>query len=282
MGFLKAVTHETSTTDPANRLSATLDRLSTPDTSGSAHILWGFFAVAALTAAVAICFTPGAERRFSAAISLPQAIPGHSPAILAQTEAPPPRPAAQPAPQPAPQMRTVQLSRPVEPPRPAPATADEQLLARLQMLEKQIGAVTGSIQGGTKAELPGITPAEDPKAADEPAPVEEAKQVRTVPVESPAGVEQAVSRTVFGVDLGSEPSFGALRIRWDNLRRKYPELARLSPRISVRDNSGKVELRLIAGPFENAADAAKACASLLSKGAVCDGGLFDGQRLPAS
>jgi hypothetical protein len=71
-------------------------------------------------------------------------------------------------------------------------------------------------------------------------------------------------------------------MRWDNLRRQYPELSRLSPRISVRDNKGKVELRLIAGPFENAADAAKACAGLLSKGAVCDGGLFDGQRLPAS
>jgi hypothetical protein len=150
------------------------------------------------------------------------------------------------------------------------------------MLEKQIGAVTGSIQGGPKAELPGITPAEEAKVVEEPAPVEEPKQVRTVAVESPDGIDQAVSRTVFGVDLGSEPSFGALRIRWDNLRRKYPELARLSPRISVRDNSGKVELRLIAGPFENAADAAKACASLLSKGAVCDGGLFDGQRLPAS
>lgn len=279
MGFLKAVTHETSTPDPVNRLSATLDRLSAPDTSGSAHILWGFFAVAALTAAVAICFTPGAERRFSAAISLPTALPGHSPAILAQTE-----PAPQPVPQPAqPAVRTVEINKPAEPPRPALSTADEQLLARLQMLEKQIGAVTGSIQGGAKAELPGITPAEEPKAAEVvPAPVEEPKQVRTVSVEPPAGTEQAVSRTVFGVDLGSEPSFGALRIRWDNLRRKYPELARLSPRISVRDNSGKVELRLIAGPFENAADAAKACASLLSKGAVCDGGLFDGQRLPAS
>lgn len=280
MGFLKAVTHESSTTDPVNRLSATLDRLSTPDTSGSAHILWGFFAVAALTAAIAICFTPGAERRFSAAISLPPSVPGHASAVLAQAEAPP-QPAAQPIP-PAQPIRTVEINRPAEPPRPAPATADEQLLARLQMLEKQIGAVTGSIQGSAKAELPGITPTEEPKAVEEPAPAEEPKQVRTVAVEPAAGVDQAVSRTVFGVDLGSEPSFGALRIRWDNLRRKYPELARLSPRISVRDNSGKVELRLIAGPFENAADAAKACASLLSKGAVCDGGLFDGQRLPAS
>lgn len=271
------MTHETSTTDPLNRLSATLDRLSAPDTSGSAHILWGFFAIAAVTAAIAICFTPGAGRRFSAAISTPQSLPGHTPAILAQTEGPHP-----PVQQPVPQMRTVEINKPAELPRPAPvpATADEQLLARLQILEKQIGAVTGSIQGA-RADLPGITPAEEPKALEEPA-VEEPKQVRTVPVEAPAGADQPVSRTVFGVDLGSEPSFGALRIRWDNLRRKYPELARLSPRISVRDNSGKVELRLIAGPFENAADAAKACASLLSKGAVCDGGLFDGQRLPAS
>jgi hypothetical protein len=91
-----------------------------------------------------------------------------------------------------------------------------------------------------------------------------------------------LTQTTFGVDLGSETSFGGLRTRWDNLRKQYPELGRLSPRISARDKNGKVELRLIAGPFSNAADAAKACASLLTKGTLCDGGLFEGQRLPAS
>lgn len=238
--------------DPQARLSSTiLDRLNTGDGTSSVYILWGFFALAGIAAAVAICFTPGAERRFTAAISLP-------PGIAAPAE---PRKIA---------------TRPQEP------AAGKEMLARVKALEEQLGAITGSISRAPPATVPslpaGITPGADLKPV-------KTTSIPLQPAESAEPAEMAdtsVSHTLFAVDLGAETSFGGLRARWDKLRKKYPDIAHLSPRIAVRDNKGKVELRLIAGPFENAADAARACAELLAKGTACDGSLFDGQRLPAS
>jgi len=240
MEFLKSVIQEAHPHETPARLSSTLlERMNTAEGSSSLYILWGFFAFASVAAAVAICFTPGADRRFTTAMSTPSPAASRSPALA--------------------RLETAR----------APEVTPEELLqARLRALEEQLGTMaTGSIP--PPAPAPGVTPAE-------PTPV------RTTAMTAEVDPEPPVTRTSFGIDLGSESSFGPLRIRWENLRRKYPELARLSPRISVRDNAGNVELRLIAGPFENAADAAKACASLLAKGAVCDGGLFDGQRLPQS
>jgi len=217
--------------------------------------MWGFFALAAFMAAVAICFTPGAERRFSAAISLPPAL---APAPVAQLE----------------------TSRPIPPPSQQLQKAENDALTeRLKSLEQQIDLLTtGSIPSISREAAPEPKPAASdvtPAAAEaRPFPVTSSSEVRPT--------DPATSQTTFGIDLGAEPSFGALRTRWDGLRRQHPELARFSPRVSARDKSGRVELRLIAGPFENAADAAKACASLLAKGTLCDGSLFDGQRLPAS
>jgi hypothetical protein len=237
------VTQEAFTPETPARLSATIfERLNAAEGSSSIYILWGFFAFAAVAAAIAVCFTPGAERRISTAISIPSD-QSRSPA-LARLDA---ARAAEPAP-------------------------DAATLARLKALEEQIGSMTGSIDSASPP------PQQVASSVTPTAP----RQVQTESIALEGQADTSPTRTMFGVDLGSESSFGALRMRWDNLRRQYPELSRLSPRISVRDNKGKVELRLIAGPFENAADAAKACAGLLSKGAVCDGGLFDGQRLPAS
>lgn len=249
MEFLKAVNQEAFHHETPARLSTSIfDRLHAAEGSSSLYILWGFFAFAALSAAVAICFTPGADRRISTAMSTaPDYRDGQSPG----------------------------LSR-LDAARAAEMSPEELLLARLQALENQVGTITtGSIEPAPPPEpevIPGVTPPANREVHTAAAPA------------APADVqtEPPVTRTQFGIDLGSEPSFGSLRIRWDNLRRKYPELSRLSPRISVRDNKGKVELRLVAGPFDNAAEAAKACAGLLAKGAVCDGGLFDGQHLPQS
>jgi hypothetical protein len=255
--------------------------------------MWGFFSIASMVAAIAVCFTPQADRRFSQALSAPPpAI--EAPMVVARAEPP----VVQPAPMPA---------------KPEP---DAELLARLKLLEEQLDNVTGSIaklppppppppSGVTpqSVEGPKPAPAEAPKVAEAPKPAEAPKQVKTAavaPVEpepqemvvqipatvappAPEPVATAsVPATSFGLDLGSEASFGALRARWDTLKKAHPELARLSPRISVRDAKGRVELRLIAGPFSNASDAARVCAQLFVKGVSCDGGLFDGQRLPQS
>jgi hypothetical protein len=238
------VANEASTHGHSHRLPpGMLDRAHGPEGSSSLYVLWGFFTFASIAAAVAVCFTPGADKRFTAAMSSPS-----TPALP--------------------------MTARLEPVLPMNAP-DEALVSRLQVLEDQIGNLTGSIPQIPPEKTQTAAPAGITPVASDPKPVHTTSLATAEP-------EAALTRTSFGIDLGSEASFGWLRTRWDNLRKQYPELGRLSPRISARDKNGKIELRLIAGPFENAADAAKACASLLSKGTLCDGGLFDGQRLPAS
>ncbi len=243
--------------EPTNRRSiAFMDRLaSSNEGSASLYILWGFFALASAVAAIAICFTPGADRRIASAMST--------------------------APGPA------RIAMPIQA-NPEAEAAEIAMAARIRALEEQLGTITGSLPPPRPATAPaerGATPAATNTLPALPA---DSRPVRTTSIDmSPPEAAEEVSegpltRTMFAVDLGAESSMGALRIRWDNLKRHYPELASLSPRIAVRDDGGKIVLHLVAGPFENAADAARACASLLSRGAFCDGGLFEGQRLPAT
>ncbi|BCJ90938.1 hypothetical protein IZ6_16730 [Terrihabitans soli] len=265
---------EPSTHDGLAKLTASLkERAASGENLSSTYVMWGFFTAASMVAAIAVCFTPQAERRYSEAMSAPPATIQQPGTAIARAEPPPlPMPAAEPEP-------------------------DPELMARLKLLEEQLDNVTGSI-AKAKAEPPpppppppgGVTPSNEPKqvktapvAQPEPEPQEMVVQIPAAP---PAPAEPvttaAVPATSFGLDLGSESSFGALRARWETLRRENPELARLQPRISVRDSKGRVELRLIAGPFANASEAARVCAQLFVKGVSCDGGLFDGQRLPQS
>lgn len=232
---------------------ALFERAPAADTSSSVYVMWGFFALASFLAAVAVCFTPGAEQRLSAAIGFPPEIAARPPAIA--------------------KLET-RLS-----PQEAPKTANDELISRLKSLEEQIdllttGSITSAGSGSALSEPKPAPTDVTPMAPDSLPASTTSSESRTA--------DPSTTQTTFGIDLGSEISFGALRTRWDTLRRQHPELARLSPRVSARDKNGRVELRLIAGPFENAADAAKACADLLAKGTLCDGSLFDGQRLPAS
>jgi hypothetical protein len=279
---------DASTQDSLAKLTASLkERATGGENLASTYIMWAFFTAVTMIGAIAVCFTPQADRRFTEAMVVPSRTVEAPPQMVARAETPPPAPA--------PVIRE-------EP--------DAELLARLKLLEEQLDNVTGSI-----AKLPppappappppsGVTPqsSEAPKqvktapvapvaAAPAPEPQEMVVQIpapapaAAAPVQAKEAGEPAVTASIptsFGLDLGSETSFGALRARWDTLKREHPELARLSPRISVRDSKGRVELRLIAGPFTNASDAARVCASLFVKGVSCDGGLFDGQRLPAS
>jgi hypothetical protein len=275
---------DASTQDSLAKLTASLkERATVGENPSSTYIMWAFFTAVTMIGAIAVCFTPQADRRFSEAMTVPARTAEPPPQMMARVETPPP---VQAPPQ------VIVREEP-----------DAELLARLKLLEEQLDNVTGSI-----AKLPppappappppsGVTPTEAPKqvktapvAPAQPAPQPEPQEmVVQVPAPAPAPAPVAepvttasVPTTNFGLDLGSEASFGALRARWDTLKREHTELSRLSPRISVRDNKGRVELRLVAGPFTNAADAARVCAALFVKGVSCDGGLFDGQRLPPS
>jgi hypothetical protein len=100
---------------------------------------------------------------------------------------------------------------------------------------------------------------------------------------SQAPAEQAVQRTEFGVDVGGANSLNGLRALWRGLlkSRSTASLATLRPIIVVKEsNTGLgMQLRLVAGPINDAAAAAKICAALIESQRTCETAVFDGQRL---
>jgi hypothetical protein len=112
-------------------------------------------------------------------------------------------------------------------------------------------------------------PSEAPQAAKEPA---------AGAADAP---KAAVQRTEFAVDLGTASSIGGLRALWRGILRSNAELATLHPIIVVRESSTGLgmQLRLAAGPLQDAATAAKICAALLENERGCETTVFDGQRL---
>jgi hypothetical protein len=87
---------------------------------------------------------------------------------------------------------------------------------------------------------------------------------------------------VYGVDIGSGLTIQALRTRWEVLRSAHPEIFDgMRPVVSVKEvpRGNRVELRLVAGPLAQPADAAQLCALLTPFGLFCQPTLYDGQRL---
>jgi hypothetical protein len=120
-----------------------------------------------------------------------------------------------------------------------------------------------------------------PIAAAPPAPTASppAKELAAGEADPPKG--GAVQRTEFAVDLGRANSVGGLRALWRGLLKTNPELGPLHPIIVVKEgNTGLgMQLRLAAGPLQDAATAAKICAALLETQRGCETTVFDGQRL---
>ena len=150
----------------------------------------------------------------------------------------------------------------------------EQLLARLDTLERNVSDVTGSI---ARVANPPVAPAPAP-AILPPVIVPDAPPARATP---PAQTEEpATPKTEFGVDLGRANSVDGLRQLWNTVKGRHGgALEGLRPIVAVREiaRSGGVEVRLVAGPLPNAAAAARICALL--PGSACHPTVFDGQRL---
>ncbi|HLN09046.1 MAG TPA: hypothetical protein VK281_08815 [Xanthobacteraceae bacterium] len=90
-----------------------------------------------------------------------------------------------------------------------------------------------------------------------------------------------VTKTDFGVDLGSAASVDGLRALWLSVRAGNEVLLDgLHPVVSIREGKpGAFELRLVAGPLSNAGAAARLCATLSAAALTCQPAVFDGQRL---
>jgi hypothetical protein len=91
----------------------------------------------------------------------------------------------------------------------------------------------------------------------------------------------AVQRTEFAVDLGSANSVGGLRALWRTVVASNAALKALTPIILVRETKSGygAQLRLAAGPLQDAATAAKICAALAGAKRNCETTVYDGQRL---
>jgi hypothetical protein len=96
-------------------------------------------------------------------------------------------------------------------------------------------------------------------------------------------VERPVDRTKFGVDLGGANSVEGLRALWRGVRGPNRALfSAMQPLIVVKErtNGYGMQLRLVAGPLNDAAAAAKICATLTENSRrSCEPTVYDGQRL---
>jgi hypothetical protein len=93
----------------------------------------------------------------------------------------------------------------------------------------------------------------------------------------------SLQRTEFGVDLGTANSVNGLRMLWLGLlkSRSNAPLAALRPIIVVKESARGLgmQLRLVAGPLNDAGAAARICAILTENKRPCETAIFDGQRL---
>ncbi|CAN5146422.1 hypothetical protein BH10PSE11_BH10PSE11_41190 [soil metagenome] len=121
-----------------------------------------------------------------------------------------------------------------------------------------------------KAEAAAADPASTVTAAIEPATNETPPQ-------------NLVGKTDFGVDLGGANSIEGLRAVWRGaLKVHSQQLASLQPVIVVKERHDGLgmQLRLVAGPLSDAAEAAKLCAEFLTTtNRACDTSVYEGQRL---
>jgi hypothetical protein len=98
-----------------------------------------------------------------------------------------------------------------------------------------------------------------------------------------AAPKVSLRRTEFGVDLGTANSVNGLRMLWLGLlkSRSNAPLTALRPIIVIKESTNGLgmQLRLVAGPLNDAGAAARICAVLTENKRPCETAIFDGQRL---
>ena len=165
----------------------------------------------------------------------------------------------------------VAMAKPASPASAVPATSlmsSKSIMAPLDAAAGKLIEPAGPTSAVNASEMPGVVAAAhsaNATADDEAAP------------------KAAIQRTQFGVDLGSANSVDGLRALWRGLLKSQSnaELALLRPIIVVKEatNGLGLQLRLVAGPLNDARAAAGICAALVENQHKCEPAVFDGQRL---
>lgn len=118
-------------------------------------------------------------------------------------------------------------------------------------------------------------------STDEAAPEETTSESTDEPMPSEQPMF-AVSQTPFAIDIGGAATLDAIDALWMAHQESFSDtLTGLTPRILLQQtSSGSLDLRLVAGPINDAADAAILCAQLVAAGLErCLPAIFDGQQL---
>jgi len=182
--------------------------------------------------------------------------------------------ASQPAPLPSPPSWTTTA--------PAAAAADK--------IKSEAGKVLSASTSG--ATVAAASPSPSSASSSEPAtgkPAEADRVAKAEPAESASAKATEIAetsatpvpKTEFAVDLGSANSLNGLRALWRGLARANAEVAALRPIIILKEGQTGLgmQLRLGAGPLNDAAAAAKICAALAESQRPCETTIYDGQRL---
>lgn len=90
-----------------------------------------------------------------------------------------------------------------------------------------------------------------------------------------------VSRTEFGVDIGSGSDLNEVRTLWNAAKARHGRMfGNLRPIVVRReDRAGNPDYRLVVGPLSNASAAAKLCATLGAADVMCSTRPYQGERL---
>jgi hypothetical protein len=127
------------------------------------------------------------------------------------------------------------------------------------------------------AELPAIPATKRAEPAKPETKVAAAPSLLDAPITE---VMVPARQTEFGIDLGGGANAAALRRIWSDASKAHgAEIAALKPLIANRDADGSGQLRLIAGPLRDAADAARLCAALSETNHRCEPTVFAGKPL---
>ncbi len=160
----------------------------------------------------------------------------------------------------------------VEPAKPSPATP---LMAAQSMMAQPDPSASKLVEPG-KAANPVV-------AGPIPDVVASAPSAGDAEADDDALPKVSLRRTEFGVDLGTANSLNGLRMLWLGLlkSRSNAPLTALRPIIVIKESTNGLgmQLRLVAGPLNDAGAAARICAVLTENKRPCETTIFDGQRL---
>lgn len=135
------------------------------------------------------------------------------------------------------------------------------------------------------ASIPSPQPVEQKAAATEPAKKETTVTgalTANASTSQEAVTDKPVQQTAFGVELGGANSVEGLRAIWRTVNKTNGAIfGAMQPIVVLREgNDGLgMKLRLVAGPLNDAAAAAKICAVLIADKRSCLPSVYDGQRL---